>query len=92
MGSTRLPGKVLKPLAGHTVLEEVLNRCRAIPGADIVVCAIPDDPADDVLIAPATRASAVVTRGSASDVLSRYRRAADTVGADIVMRVTSDFF
>jgi glutamate-1-semialdehyde 2,1-aminomutase/spore coat polysaccharide biosynthesis protein SpsF len=90
MGSTRLPGKVLMPLAGHTVLEEVLRRCRAIPGADTVVCAIPDDPADDVLIAPATRSGAVVTRGSASDVLSRYRRAADTVGADIVMRVTSD--
>jgi spore coat polysaccharide biosynthesis protein SpsF len=90
MGSTRLPGKVLMPLAGHTVLEEVLHRCRAIPGADTVVCAIPDDPADDALIAPATRAGAVVTRGSASDVLSRYRRAADAVGADIVMRVTSD--
>jgi spore coat polysaccharide biosynthesis protein SpsF len=90
MGSTRLPGKVLMPLAGHTVLEEVLHRCHAIPGADIVVCAIPDDPTDDALILPATRAGAVVTRGSTSDVLSRYRRAADTVGADIVMRVTSD--
>lgn len=90
MGSTRLPGKVLKPLAGHTVLEEVLLRCRAIPGADVVVCAIPDDAADDTLIAPAQRAGAVVTRGSGSDVLQRYRRAADQVGADVVMRVTSD--
>lgn len=90
IGSTRLPGKVLSPLVGHTVLEEVLRRCRAIPGADVVVCAIPDDAADDALIAPARRAGAVVTRGSASDVLQRYRRAADEVGADVVMRVTSD--
>lgn len=90
MGSTRLPGKVLKPLAGHTVLEEVLQRCRAIPGADTVVCAIPEDAADDALIAPAQRAGAMVTRGSATDVLQRYRRATDEAGADVVMRVTSD--
>lgn len=90
VGSTRLPGKVLKPLAGTTVLEEMLRRCRAIPGADVVVCAIPDGGADDVLIEPARRAGAVVTRGSASDVLARYRKAADIVAARIVMRVTSD--
>lgn len=90
VGSTRLPGKVLLPLAGHTVLEEVLRRCRAIPGADLVVCAIPEGLADEVLVAPAMRAGAMVTRGSASDVLQRYRKAADEVGADIVMRVTSD--
>jgi spore coat polysaccharide biosynthesis protein SpsF len=90
VGSTRLPGKVLLPLAGHTVLEEVLHRCRAIPGADLVVCAIPEGLADEVLVAPAMRAGAMVTRGSASDVLQRYRKAADEVGADIVMRVTSD--
>jgi spore coat polysaccharide biosynthesis protein SpsF len=90
MHSTRLPGKVLMPLAGHTVLAEVLGRCAAIPGADIVVCAIPETPADDELIAPAERAGARVVRGSLDDVLARYRRAADAVAADIVMRVTSD--
>ncbi|MBL8700124.1 MAG: glycosyltransferase family protein [Alphaproteobacteria bacterium] len=90
LGSTRLPGKVLMPLAGTTVLEEMLRRCRAIPGADVVVCAIPEDTADDALIAPATRAGAVVARGSAGDVLGRYRKAADQVDADVVVRITSD--
>ena len=90
IGSTRLPGKVLKPLNGHTVLEEVLQRCRAIPGADVVVCAIPVSSENDALIAPSTRTGAVVTRGSAGDVLARYHQAAGEVGADVVMRVTSD--
>jgi glutamate-1-semialdehyde 2,1-aminomutase/spore coat polysaccharide biosynthesis protein SpsF len=90
VGSTRLPGKVLKPLAGHTVLEEVLHRCRAIPGADQVVCAIPDLAEDDILIPIAEKAGATVVRGSANDVLARYRLAAEHVGADIIMRVTSD--
>ncbi|MSP68182.1 MAG: spore coat polysaccharide biosynthesis protein F, partial [Alphaproteobacteria bacterium] len=44
LGSSRLPGKVLEPLAGEPVLAHVLRRCRAIPGADAVCCAVPDAP------------------------------------------------
>jgi CMP-N-acetylneuraminic acid synthetase len=40
MGSKRLPGKVLLPLNGHTVIGEVLTRCKRIPGVDEVVCAM----------------------------------------------------
>jgi spore coat polysaccharide biosynthesis protein SpsF len=89
-GSSRMPGKVLKPLGGRTVLEEVLRRARAIAAADGVVCAIPDLPEDDRLVPLATKAGAEVVRGSALDVLSRYRRAAEAVGAEIVLRVTAD--
>jgi spore coat polysaccharide biosynthesis protein SpsF len=42
MGSKRLPGKVLLPLNGHTVIGEVLSRCKRIPGVDEVICAIPN--------------------------------------------------
>lgn len=90
MASTRLPGKVLLDLAGHTVLWHVLTRCRAIPGADIICCAIPDTPENAPIAAEAEACGAVVTRGSESDVLLRYARAAEQVGADVVMRVTSD--
>lgn len=78
------------PLRSKTVLEEVLRRCHAIPGADIVVCAIPDGPEDDPLVPVVERAGAVVTRGPVQDVLARYLAAAEAVTADIVMRVTSD--
>ena len=44
MSSTRLPGKVLRPLGEGTVLSEVLRRCRAIPGIDAVCCAVPAAP------------------------------------------------
>ena len=90
VGSQRLPGKVLQDLAGRTVLHHVLERCRVIPGADIVVCAVPDEAASAPLEAIALECGATVFRGSEADVLERYVGAARAVDADIVMRVTSD--
>jgi spore coat polysaccharide biosynthesis protein SpsF len=90
MGSTRLPGKVLKDLGGRSVLWRVLERARAIAQVDDVVCAVPDDQTDDPVAEEAARAGAIVTRGSRDDVLDRYYRAALAVKADAVMRVTSD--
>jgi spore coat polysaccharide biosynthesis protein SpsF len=90
MGSTRLPGKILKPLGSMSALAQCLRRCRAIPGIDRVVCAIPEGEAEAPVVAEAIRCGALVARGPSSDVLKRYAVAADLAGADIVMRVTSD--
>jgi spore coat polysaccharide biosynthesis protein SpsF len=94
MASTRLPGKVLLPLAGTTVLDQVLTRCAAIGNADVVVCAVPDKPDNDLVAEEAmrigARTGALIFRGSESDVLDRYYRAARFADADVVLRVTSD--
>lgn len=90
MASTRLPGKVMRTLRGETVLRHVLTRCAAVPGVDVVVCAVPEGHACDELAAEAAAGGALVFRGSESDVLSRYHGAASMVGADVVLRVTSD--
>jgi spore coat polysaccharide biosynthesis protein SpsF len=87
MGSTRLPGKVLLPLNGHTVIGEVLTRCKRIPGVDEVVCAIPES--DEPLAKEAAK-YAWVFRGPEQDVLARYHGAAIESGADMVMRITGD--
>lgn len=88
--STRLPRKVLQDLAGRPVLAHVLSRCAAIPGVDAVVCAVPDDDASRPLETIAEACGAGVFRGNEHDVLERYVGAARSVGARIVMRVTSD--
>jgi glutamate-1-semialdehyde 2,1-aminomutase/spore coat polysaccharide biosynthesis protein SpsF len=90
MGSTRLPGKVMLDLAGQSVLAHVLQRCRSIPGADVVVCAVPDTKESAPLEEVARQCDAWLARGSETDVLDRYLHAAETVGATVVMRVTSD--
>ena len=90
MGSTRLPGKVLAPLGGRSILARVtsrLARCRSI---DEVVVATTDQAADDPLAAAAHALGVSVVRGSCDDVLARYLRAARCVEADVIVRVTAD--
>lgn len=90
MSSTRLPGKVLKPLGSMTLLEQVIRRAQAIEGITSVVVATVDSPAEDALVETAQTAGAEVFRGSRDDVLSRYIGAATQAQADYVMRITSD--
>lgn len=90
IGSSRLPGKVLEPLGAKSALIRCLDRCRRIETADIVVCAVPDTEADDEIAEEANDAGFMVVRGSESDVLSRYGRAAREAGASTVIRITSD--
>lgn len=88
--STRLRGKVLLPLpTGRSVLQEVLWRCQQIPGVDVVVAAVADDPDSDALL-PHVPEGVVTVRGPEFDVLARYLKAAEAVNADIILRVTSD--
>lgn len=77
-------------LAAHSVLHHVLQRCAAIPGVDVVCCATTDGSDTDLLSAEAKNSGAEVFRGSEHDVLDRYYQAAKMVGADVIMRVTSD--
>jgi spore coat polysaccharide biosynthesis protein SpsF (cytidylyltransferase family) len=90
MGSSRLPGKVLEPLAGMTVLDLLLRRCAMSRKLGGIVVATSDAP-DDVAIADlARRAGAEVFRGSEQDVLDRFVRAAHVSGAAVIVRLTAD--
>jgi spore coat polysaccharide biosynthesis protein SpsF (cytidylyltransferase family) len=90
MGSTRLPGKVMRTLGNRTVLEHVLARCSAIPGIDGVWCAVSDAADSDPVADAAGRAGFPVVRGPEADVLGRYRDTARAASAGVVLRVTSD--
>lgn len=90
MGSTRLPGKVMKQLCGKTVLAHVVSRVQACPLVDEVVVATTTLPADDVIVDEAEKCGAKWFRGSEENVLERYYLAAKEYQADVVVRVTSD--
>ena len=91
MTSSRLPGKVLLPLAGHPVLWHVVERARRIPGLDGIAVAIPDGDGQGPLAAFVDGLPDVMlVRGPEDDVLSRYIHAAEESRAEIVLRITSD--
>lgn len=90
LGSTRLPRKVLMPLAGSPMVVHVLRRSAAIEGVEEVMAAIPDLSEDDELADVIGAAGFRVFRGSEADVLARYVAAASASGADTVVRITSD--
>ncbi len=88
MGSTRLPGKVLKDLGGKTVLVHVIERVKSA-GVDVVV-ATTDKPEDAAIEKEALKNGAKVFHGSEDDVLSRYYFAAKETEAELIIRITSD--
>ena len=90
MGSTRLPGKVLKEIEGETMLARVIERVRRAKLIDELLVATTDQPADDAIVDECRRHSAKVSRGDQSDVLDRYYRAAQLAKVDVVVRVTAD--
>lgn len=90
IGSTRLPGKILKPLGEETVLSYVVKRCKAIQGVDDVIVATSTLSQDDVVEKWCQENDVAVCRGSEEDVLSRYVQCAKTYNPNYIMRVTAD--
>lgn len=90
MTSTRLPGKILLPLAGKPILARVIERTRAIQGVEAIVVAIPEGEEHAPIAALCAELSTQVVRGPEQDVLKRTVLAAQSVNATTVMRLTSD--
>lgn len=92
MGSTRLPGKMMLPLAGEHVFTHDIRRVSAADHVDEVIVATSKKTSDDIIHRYATQAGATVFRGSESNVLDRVYYAAQTANANanIVVRITGD--
>lgn len=90
MGSSRLPGKILRPLGGTPVLKHVITRVMAAGVFDEVVVATTDRALDDDAAALAAECAASVVRGDEADVLGRFALAAQQSHADAIMRITAD--
>ncbi|HPI91490.1 MAG TPA: NTP transferase domain-containing protein [Deltaproteobacteria bacterium] len=90
MGSSRLPGKVLMPIAGKSVLWHIIHRLRKCTTLDAIAVATSTAPADDPIVAFAGTEHIECVRGPEDNVLERYVIAADRLKADIIVRVTGD--
>jgi len=88
--STRLPAKVLMPLANRPLLRRLLERVLAANSPSDVVVATTLDRGDDVIGMIAREAGVACFRGHATDLLDRHYRAARTFRADVVVKIPSD--
>jgi spore coat polysaccharide biosynthesis protein SpsF len=92
VASTRLPRKVLAPLAGAPLLARVVERVRAAPASSPfeLVVATTVDPADDAVERLCRDLEVRCFRGHPTDLLDRHVAAARTLGADVVVKIPSD--
>ena len=90
MGSTRLPGKVLMDIAGKPMLQHIIERLELVKNIDEIVVATSTSEDDNKILDFAKTLGVVGFAGDESNVLKRYIDAAETVNADIVVRVTGD--
>lgn len=90
MTSSRLPGKVMMPLAGVPLIRRTVERVARIAGVDRVVVALAYGAAHDPVAAALAGLDAMIVRGPEHDVLARTAAAVRASGAATVMRITSD--
>lgn len=88
IASTRLPGKILYPLAGIPMIGQIAQRVARARRVDEVVIATTISPADQVVADLGRRLGIRIHRGQVDDVSERLRGAA--AGADIVVQITGD--
>lgn len=89
-GSTRLPGKVLMPLAGRPLLQRQLERILAARTAMSVIVATTTDPSDDPVRSLCTELGVRCYSGHPTDLLDRHYRAALAEKAESIVKIPSD--
>lgn len=91
MGSTRLPGKVLKKVKDKTLLEYEIDRVKKAKLINKIVVATTDLPEDGVIEELCQTIGVDFFRGSADDVLDRYFQCAEAYpDYETIVRITGD--
>lgn len=90
MGSTRLPGKVLRDIAGHPLLAHVVSRLSLLRHEVVVVVATSTEVQDDEIASWCRSHGVTCFRGSEGDVLHRYWQCTVQFGFEHVVRLTAD--
>ena len=89
-GSSRLPNKVLLPLAGKPLIIRMLERVNRSELTGKIVVAITTEKKDDELALICREEGFIVFRGSTTDLLDRHYKAGIENGADAVVKIPSD--
>ncbi|TGM95402.1 cytidylyltransferase domain-containing protein [Leptospira yasudae] len=90
MGSSRLPGKVLLPLAGVPSLKRMWDRIKKSKYIDEIVIATTENQEDRSIVEFAESYGIKYFCGSEQDVLKRVHDAAENFHGDVIVELTGD--
>ena len=90
VGSKRLPGKTLLPLAGKPLIYRIVERVKRCKQIDNLVLAIPDTEIDSKIIKINFNCNVKIFKGSENNLVSRYYFAAKKYNTKIVVRLPGD--
>lgn len=90
MGSTRLPGKIMKKVNNKPLLEYQLERIKRSKVINNIIIATTNDGSERPIVELANKMGIDIFKGSESNVLERYYLASKEYRSDIVVRITSD--
>lgn len=90
MASSRLPGKVMLPILGKSLLARMIERLKMIRYEAGIIIATSETPDDDIIINEAINIGIPYYRGSLNNLLDRHYQAAKLYNADIILKIPSD--
>lgn len=90
MGSTRLPGKSMLPLAGRPLVYRIIERLKRCSKVDSLVLAVPNTVENEILVQLAKENNVEYFCGSENNLIDRFYNAAISVDADYVVRFPAD--
>lgn len=90
VGSTRLPGKVLKPLCGKPMIQWIVERLKRARIPEVLILATSNLEQDRPLVEIAKQMNIPAFQGSESDVLDRYYQCARQFNLQHIVRATGD--
>ena len=89
-GSSRLPNKILLPLAGAPLLYRMFERVAASKLSGTIVIATTTDNSDDKVVDICNQYGIKFYRGHQTDLLDRHYQTAKLFNADAVVKIPSD--
>jgi spore coat polysaccharide biosynthesis protein SpsF len=90
MGSTRLPGKIMLPLAEKPLILRMYERVAKSNYVGKIIVAITKEPEDDGLLKICKQNNIETYRGNTLDLLDRHYQAAKKYQAEVVLKIPSD--
>jgi len=90
MSSSRLPGKVMLPILGESLLFRMIERLKMIKHKAQIVIATSEESGDNIIEQEASKIGIPCFRGSLNNLLDRHYQVAKQYNADIVLKIPSD--